>query len=47
MKRIILLSSLAILNLYASDTKDNKKTIQILEQSLYKEDANLKTTITL
>lgn len=25
MKRIILLSSLAILNLYASDTKDNKK----------------------
>lgn len=25
MKRIILLSSLAILSLYASDTKDNKK----------------------
>ncbi len=47
MKHIILLSSLAILNLYASDTKDNKKTIQILEQSPYKEDANLKTTITL
>lgn len=42
MKRIILLSSLAILSLYASDTKDNKKTIQMLEQSLYKEDANLK-----
>ncbi len=30
MKRIILLSSLAILSLYASDTKDNK-TIQMLE----------------
>ncbi len=42
MKRIILLSSLAILSLYASDTKDNKKTIQMLEQSPYKEDANLK-----
>ncbi|KQI58356.1 hypothetical protein Y873_09120, partial [Campylobacter jejuni CVM 41934] len=37
-----LLSSLAILSLYASDTKDNKKTIQMLEQSPYKEDANLK-----
>ncbi len=42
MKHIILLSSLAILSLYASDTKDNKKTIQMLEQSPYKEDANLK-----
>lgn len=42
MKRIILLSSLAILSLYASDTKDNKKTIQMLEQSPYKKDTNLK-----
>ncbi|WP_373926835.1 hypothetical protein, partial [Campylobacter jejuni] len=31
-----------MLSLYASDTKDNKKTIQMLEQSPYKEDANLK-----